>query len=106
MSNNNACLVCLGSNEEGEIHLTNARNALSRIFGQVDFGKPIVTKAEGTLVQPDYWNQAASFVTELSNEEVNAVLKRIEKENGRTPQDKLQGRVPLDIDLLVYDRKI
>ena len=34
------------------------------------------------------------------------LLKQIEKENGRLPEDKQQGIVKLDIDLLKYDDSI
>ena len=104
--NNYVCLVCLGSNIDGEYHLDNARKALQTIFVEVSFGKPIVTKAEGDIVQPDYWNQAARFVTPLTSGEVIDVLKQIEIENGRTPEDKMRGLVPLDIDLLIYGGQV
>lgn len=104
--NNHACLVCLGSNKESEMHLQNAHWALLRLFRDVQFGKAVRTKAEGSIRQPDYLNQAARFKTDLPPHKVVSLLKEIEKENGRQSADKQQGLVPLDIDLLQYDSHV
>ena len=106
MNINHACLVCLGSNKEGNFHLENARQALISSFHEVQLGKVVVTKAEGNIVQPDYLNQAARFETDMSQENVEMLLKQIEKANGRTPDDKHRGSVSLDIDLLVFDDRV
>lgn len=106
MNNNHACLVCLGSNKEGKFHLVNAQHALTQLFHKVQMGNVVITKAEGNIPQPDYLNQAARFMTDLSPEKVEVLLKKIEKDNGRTCEDKRLGSVPLDIDLLMYDEKI
>lgn len=105
MNNNHTCLVCLGSNLEARFHLENAHAAFVRLFHEVRMGAIVKTVAEGDIIQPDYLNQAARFTTELGSEEVKTVLKSIEKENGRKPEDKQNGSVPLDIDLLIYDDK-
>lgn len=105
MNNNHTCLVCLGSNLEARFHLENAHTAFVRLFHEVRMGAIVKTVAEGDIIQPDYLNQAARFTTELGSEEVKTVLKSIEKENGRKPEDKQNGSVPLDIDLLIYDDK-
>ena len=38
--------------------------------------------------------------------EVRSILKQIEQTNGRTPESKKEGRIPLDIDLLSYDQQV
>ena len=106
MNNKHKCLVCLGSNIDDIFHLKNAEYALIHSFQEVVMGTPVVTVAEGGMVQPDYRNQAARFVTDLDCESVIQILKQIERDNGRTADDKLVGRVPLDIDLLIYDDEI
>ena len=103
---NHGCLVCLGSNCQAEFHLKNVERELNRLFHMVRMGKIVITKAEGDVVQPDYMNQAVSFSTDLPVEEVEILLKQIEKDNGRTADDKLKGTVPLDIDLLKYDEVV
>ena len=103
MNINHACLVCLGSNKDGHFHLMSAQQALLMHFNEVHMGQIVVTRAEGNIKQADYLNQAARFRTKLCVEDVERILKQIEKKNGRTFNDKMKGSVPLDIDLLVYD---
>lgn len=103
---NHACLVCLGSNVEARFHLKNAQQALESLFDDVLCGDVVLTKAEGNIKQSDYLNQAIKFMTVLSVSEVKTVLKKLEKENGRTPEDKQKGCVPLDIDLIIYDGNV
>ena len=106
MNNNHTCIVCLGSNIDGEIHLRNAYKLLVQSFPDIKMGKILRTKAEGNISQPDYFNQAATFTTNFSLGEVESILKEIEKENGRKFDDKFKGTVPLDIDLLQYNQQV
>ena len=66
----------------------------------------MTTEAIGNKFLSPFSNQLAQFETMLSPEEVRAVLKQIEKDNGRMPEDKQQGIVKLDIDLLMYGNTI
>ena len=51
-------------------------------------------------------NQLAKFSTTLSPDSVRDLFKELERRSGRIPEDKAQGVVKLDIDLLVFDNKI
>ena len=64
------------------------------------------TEAIGNGYLSPFSNQLAQFETSLSAEDIRNILKQIEKENGRMPEDKAQGVVKLDIDLLIYDNTI
>ena len=64
------------------------------------------TEAIGNGYLSPFSNQLAQFETSLSAEDIRNILKQIEKENGRLPEDKQQGIVKLDIDLLKYDDSI
>ena len=66
----------------------------------------MTTEAIGNTFLSPFSNQLALFKTTFSAEEVRSILKQIEKENGRMPEDKAQGVVKLDIDLLIYDNTI
>ena len=50
-----------------------------------------------------FTNQVARFQSRKDREEVQALLKSIEKMAGRLPEDKVIGIVKLDIDLLIWD---
>lgn len=104
--NQHYCMLCLGSNFERETHIPQARQALVLHFPTIRFGEEMETEAIGCGFLSPFSNQLALFATTLSPEEVRSILKSIEKENGRLPEDKAQGIVKLDIDLLMYDDQI
>ena len=97
------CLLCLGSNIEAPTRLSAARSALLSHFPHIRFSEEMVTEAIGSGFLSPFHNQVASLETSLSAEQVRVILKNIEQGQGRLPEDKTQGIVKLDIDLLVYD---
>ena len=104
--NLHTCLLCLGSNLDGATRLSAARHALLSHFPDIRFSQEMVTEAIGTGFLSPFHNQVARFTTPLSAEEVRAILKQIERDNGRLPEDKANGIVKLDIDLLVVDEVV
>lgn len=100
------CLLCLGSNFNATTHLSAARNALISHFPEIHFSEKMVTEAIGSGFLSPFHNQIASLQTSLSAEKVRSILKAIEQAQGRLPEDKDQGIVKLDIDLLKYDEEI
>lgn len=101
--NTHSCLLCLGSNKDRELRMEAARKALRKHFAYILFGTEMETEAIGSGFLSPFSNQVARLTTPLSAEEVRTILKSIEKENGRLPEDKAKGIVKLDIDLLMYD---
>lgn len=54
-----------------------------------------------------FLNQLAAFHTEKTRDELRQSFKAIERQCGRLPEDKAQGIVRMDIDLLTYgDEKL
>ena len=53
-----------------------------------------------------FYNQVACFTTPLTASQVRECLKKIERDHGRTPDDKARGIVKIDIDLLCYDGEV
>ena len=97
------CLLCLGSNIEAPTRLSAARSALLSHFPHIRFSEEMVTEAIGSGFLSPFHNQVASLETSLPAEQVRTILKSIEQMQGRLPEDKAQGIVKLDIDLLTYD---
>ena len=97
------CLLCLGSNLDASTRLSAARSALLSHFPDIRFSNEMVTEAIGSGFLSPFHNQVARLTTSLPAEEVRAILKGIEQAQGRIPEDKANGIVKLDIDLLVYD---
>ena len=101
--NQHSCLLCLGSNSNRHFHMEEARKALMKLFPNIRFSKEMTTEAIGDKFLSPFSNQVAKLETSLTIEEIRNLLKKIEKDNGRLPEDKEQGIVKLDIDLLKFD---
>lgn len=104
--NSESCLICLGSNYDREIHMNAARKALSETFPNIRFGEELETEAIGEGFFSPFSNQLATFQTSLTTDEIRQRLKEIEQDNGRTPQEKSQGIVKIDIDILIHGSRI
>ena len=96
-------LLCLGSNFKRHIHLAAARDSLQEQFTNILFGEEMETEAIGNNVLSPFSNQLAKLQTDLSLNDVSHILKEIEIANGRLVEDKAQGIVKLDIDILLAD---
>lgn len=104
--NSESCLICLGSNYDREIHMNAVRKALSETFPNIRFGEELETEAIGEGFFSPFSNQLATFQTSLTTDEIRQRLKEIEQDNGRTPQEKSQGIVKIDIDILIHGSRI
>lgn len=100
--------VGIGSNIEQEKYIRRAAQHLQETFGEqcrLRLSPVYKTQAIG-FDGDDFFNLAASFLTDLSPVEVEKKLKEIEHNNGRRRnQEKFSART-LDIDLLLYDQDI
>ena len=101
--NQHTCILCLGSNFYRIAHMAYAQRDLKKHFPTIRFSEEMETEAIGSRFLSPFSNQVASFETTLSSEEVRAILKQIERELGRLPEEKPQGVIRIDIDLLMYD---
>ncbi len=101
--NQHSCLLCLGSNYNRHLHMEEARKALMELFPTIRFSEEMTTEAIGDKFLSPFSNQVAKLETSLTIEEIRSLLKKIEKDNERLPEDKEQGIVKLDIDLLKFD---
>ncbi len=107
MKEEHTCLICLGSNLDAASHLLQAKQLLDSMFPAIEWGKARETKAEGDRTDlPPYLNQLALLKTAWDINELKMQLKQIEKANGRNEQSKASGLIPLDIDLLSYDKQV
>lgn len=57
-------------------------------------------------VDNDYLNAVAIGKTNMEYEEFKAMTKKYEQECGRTPESKLIGVIPIDIDVVLWNRKL
>ena len=96
------CTACLGSNFEEGKNMTKAIAKITHLFPDIQWGETIRTQAEDQKSKREYCNKAASFRTALPCEEITRLFKDIEKECGRTMEQKRKGIISIDIDLLTY----
>lgn len=54
----------------------------------------------------DYMNAVVSGKSRLSPSEIDTLCKEYESDHGRTPEARLQGDVPVDIDVVIYADEI
>lgn len=104
------CILGLGSNDgDRECHLRNALNFLAEIcetaYYSTDYESPALSG--GIAVnKPHYLNSVAVVDFNGDLPTLEAMLKACEVMEGRTAAARLEGRVPLDIDIVVADGKI
>lgn len=53
-----------------------------------------------------YNNAVIEFESEIATEAMEIIFKEYEKEEGRTPEAKTAGHVPIDLDIVVCDGEI
>ena len=104
--NLHTCLLCLGSNLDGDFRLSEARSVLRSHFPDIRFSQELVTEAIGSGFLSPFHTQVARLETPQDAESIRTLLKSIEQAQGRLPEDKAQGIVKLDIDLLMIDDQV
>lgn len=103
-------ILGLGSNDgDREAHLRHALNFLAEIcdsaYYSTDYESPALSGGR-VCHKPHYMNSVAVVEFSGSPETLNAMLKACEVMEGRTSAARDEGRVPLDIDIVVADGEI
>ncbi len=108
METMHTCIISLAANCQQEKNLAEARRRLGQILSNIAYTNELWTKPVGRQVTPTaplYLNQLVYAETDLSAEALERQLKEVEKEMGRTVEDKLLGKVCIDLDLMSYDQQ-
>ncbi len=93
--------LSIGSNIQREKHIRAGVKALQQIFGAVSLSSVYESDAVGFEGSP-FLNLIAVFETIKTPTEVDAILDGIEKDNGRTAEQKKFNPRTLDLDLVLY----
>ncbi len=96
-------LISLASNFEHEANLSEARRRLSALFLTREYSDAIWTEPVNAKRDGLYLNQLLLASTRLSVKRLSELLKQMEHKMGRTADDRRQGIVRIDLDLLLYD---
>ncbi|MFP4520670.1 MAG: 2-amino-4-hydroxy-6-hydroxymethyldihydropteridine diphosphokinase [Fibrobacterota bacterium] len=100
------CVVFAGSNIKPEENYEKVMDFFSKTGDFEKSTKPLYTKPVEKKGGRDYLNWALLFFTEKSFEEFREYLKSVEKEFGRIKtEDKFAPRT-IDLDIIVWNKKI
>ncbi|MBD5371138.1 MAG: hypothetical protein HDR80_08355 [Bacteroides sp.] len=106
------CYLSLGSNDgHRESHLIHAMNFLAEICESVYCSTPyespaLSAKKDSQVARPHYLNAVALVEYAGTPEQLEAMLKACEIMEGRTAAARSEGRVPLDIDIVIADSTV
>lgn len=102
----NVCFIAIGSNEPTTERINKAQDLLRKMYNDISFSGLQQTRPIDFASERLFFNQVAKFTTIEGPNSVIKNLKHIEKLLGRTPSDKQQGRVPIDMDLIMFNGQV
>ena len=94
-------LIALGSNHEQEKTVAFAMERLHSFFPGISFSRMLWTEPIG-IASDRFVNALALADTDKEQEEVERILKQVEKECGRSREEKMRNIIRLDLDLLQW----
>ena len=99
-------IIGLGSNIEPEKNIPKAKEFLADQYRILKESRFMTTTPIGKFKQPSFINGAVAIKTELTQVQLEKVLKKIEAQLGRKrSKDKFSSRT-IDLDIVVWDSKI
>lgn len=102
----NKALISIGTNVDREANLALCHELLNGVFPGITYSNTSITTPYGNTCKDDFLNQLAFVYTSETKEEIQKQLKFIEKRIGRTATDKVNGKVKIDIDLMMWNEEI
>lgn len=94
--------ISLGSNINKTYHIQRALIALNHYFKPIEHSSVFESEAVG-FAGNNFYNSVVAATTDMSLADVCILLKKIERDNGRTANDKKFSPRTLDLDLLFFD---
>ena len=103
----NKAIVGIGSNTtDAKARVEECCRNISEISSEAKFSSIYETEAVGSLPQPNYHNCVGVLRTSQPFEELKQKFKEMEREAGRLPEHKSEGKVIIDIDIVVWNNKV
>lgn len=99
-------LLSIGSNTFAKTNIDKAKRMLLYLFPNIVFSDPILSEPEDDNFKYLFRNILACCTTDMSLEQLVNKIKLTERAVGRTPKDKYQGKVIIDIDILMYGDEV
>ncbi|MCU6769380.1 2-amino-4-hydroxy-6-hydroxymethyldihydropteridine diphosphokinase [Barnesiella propionica] len=102
----NRVIISIASNTpDKQDIMTNCINTLCREYPGILFSSCYNSRALNPI-HPDYLNAVAIFKTKNDYEAVYSHLKIMETEAGRTPESKKTNQIPLDLDIIIWNKEV
>ena len=99
-------IIALGSNTESEKNIAKAQELLKLEFHNIQFSHPIYTEPINIPNPNLFLNMVATLESSLSEDQIKLILKKIEKEMGRSPYKNIKHQIIIDLDLIKWGIKI
>lgn len=94
-------IIALGSNFEPQDNIERAKEELRALFADIKFTRSLWTEPI-EITSERFLNTMAWGDSDLSKEEIELQLKRLERACGRCEAEKKKGIVRIDLDLMQY----
>ena len=102
----NSVVISIGSNcEDCNLHIANSIKFLDEHLNGCSFSEVYRTSALNGK-DADYLNAVVSGYADCEFETLSKMLKSYESANGRTPECKLMGSVPIDLDIVIWNDEV
>lgn len=102
----NKYLIIIGSNTDREKNIDLATRSIENVSDNVFFGRTVETEPVNMPNSLTFLNKGIVMFSDIDVEELNSICKEIEKKAGRTPEDKKQGIIKLDVDIVIANNEI
>lgn len=102
----NTAVVMLGSNMNKEENMELVKIKLAEYFEIIDQSKIIESEPVGEKYKHNFLNQAIKILSDDSAEQTAIHFKHIETEMGRSAATSKKGDVPIDIDLIFWNKEL
>lgn len=103
----NKAIIGIGSNTtDAKARVEECCRNISEISSEAIFSSIYETEAVGSLPQPNYHNCVGVLRTSQPFEELKQKFKDMEREAGRLPEHKTEGKVIIDIDIVVWNNEV
>ncbi len=93
-------ILFIGTNTDAEANMDKAVRRLRELFPDIRLSSAIYTEAMGMKCVRPFLNRMSRFTSDKGYDDVRALMKSIEAEAGRKPQEKEDEIIRLDLDIL------
>ena len=102
----NNVVLCIGSNTPGRGDIISTVISKLRIFMKNMRQSSVYECETHSGIGNTYFNTVVKCETSLTFDEIYDFTKAMEREMGRTPESKITGVMPLDIDIVLWNETV